>query len=60
VSIRNASELVRMERERCAMLAELWLNNAYIKLHAGEMTAQELRSVRAVVQAIVRQIREQD
>ena len=29
-----------------------WLDNQNIMLHAGEMTEQELRSVKAVVKAI--------
>ena len=46
------------ERERCAKIGEKWSGADHIRLHAGEMTAQELRSVRAVVRSIVAELRE--
>lgn len=39
-------------------IGEKWSGADHIRLHAGEMTAQELRSVRAVVRAIVAELRE--
>jgi hypothetical protein len=35
-----------------------WMNPQYLKLHAGEMTAQEVRTVRAVLGAVRHQIGE--
>lgn len=35
-----------------------WRNPQYLKLHAGEMTAQEVRTVRAVLEAVGIQITE--
>lgn len=35
-----------------------WLNPDHIRLHAGEMTAQEMRSVIAVLRAIRSEIAE--
>ena len=35
-----------------------WRNSQYLKLHAGEMTAQELRTVRAVLGAVHVQVTE--
>ena len=43
---------VEVERERAADLAEQWLDTETMKLRAGEMTAQEVRTVKAVVTAI--------
>ena len=50
-----ASECVADEREACAKLCEL--TTAEILLAAGEMTAQELRTVRAVLAWRARTIR---
>lgn len=36
-----------------------WSKAQHIRLHAGEMTAQEMRSVKAVVAAIRREIEQQ-
>ena len=44
------------ERKRCTNVAMEWTKAGHIRLHAGEMTAQEMRSVKAVVRAIVREI----
>jgi hypothetical protein len=33
-----------------------WMNPQYMRLHAGEMTAQEVRTVRAVVECVGREI----
>lgn len=33
-----------------------WQNSQFMKLHAGEMTAQEVRTVRAVVKVIAWEI----
>jgi hypothetical protein len=35
-----------------------WSNSQYLKLHAGEMTAQEVRTVRAVLKVVGQQITE--
>lgn len=52
----SIKKAVAAERERCRAIASRWLSADHIRLHAGEMTAQELRSVRAVVAAIRREI----
>ena len=44
--------------EFAAEVCDKWMNPDYIRLHAGEMTAQEMRSVLAVVKAIAAEIRE--
>ena len=55
-----ASNLVRQakveERERCLRVVEKWLKPDHIRLHAGEMDAQEMRSVIAVVRAIAAEV----
>lgn len=60
MNIRIAGELVAEaeleERQRCAKVAKRWLKTDYILLHAGEMSAQELRSVKAVIKAVVAEI----
>lgn len=33
-----------------------WMNPQYMKLHAGEMTAQEVRTARAIVDCVGREI----
>ena len=57
----NVAELVKIgiesERARCAEIAEEWQNASFARLHAGEMTAQEMRTVKAVCSAIARAIR---
>ena len=53
------AKIVAAERERCAKIAEEWMDQSTMKLRAGEMTAQELRTSRAVVAAISRAIRNQ-
>lgn len=45
------------ERERCARVNEAWLNRSELLLHCGEMTAQELRTVTAVLKARAAAIR---
>ena len=45
------------ERERCAKVNEAWLNRSELLLHCGEMTAQELRTVTAVLKARAAAIR---
>lgn len=37
----------------CVGLAEKWLKPSHVRLHAGEMSAQEMRTVLAVVGAII-------
>jgi hypothetical protein len=48
---------VRAERERCAKIADQWLDSPTMRLRAGKMTAQEIRSVKAVVTSIAAVIR---
>lgn len=43
--------------ERAAKVAEEWLSHGTMQLRAGEMTAQELRTAKAVVSAICATIR---
>lgn len=45
------------ERAACAAIVDKWSDGGHLKLHAGEMTAQELRTVQAVVNAIKADIR---
>lgn len=45
--------------EFAAGIADDWTLPDHILLHAGEMTAQELRSVMAVARAIAAQIRDE-
>ena len=46
----------RCERARCLEIARKWSSADHIQLHAGEMKAQEMRSVKAVVNAIIREL----
>ena len=46
------------EVDRITEIVNKWTDSGHILLHAGEMTAQELRSVKAVVSAILREIEE--
>ena len=46
---------VAAERERVRDILKKWTRADHIQLHAGEMTASELRSVKAVVNAIIRE-----
>lgn len=55
--VRSVASAAEGERERCAVIAEKWTTSGHILLHAGEMTAQELRSVKAVAKAIAAEIR---
>lgn len=50
-------EAVNVERARCAKIAEAWRTPSYARLHAGEMGAQEMRTVQAVALAIATEIR---
>lgn len=45
-------------RETIADIFGNWQNPQYLRLHAGEMTAQETRTVRAVLHAVHIQVRE--
>lgn len=44
-------------RDEVLEILALWSDANHIRLHAGEMTAQEMRSVKAVVGAITREVR---
>lgn len=52
-------ELLKAERVKCAELAESWSKPSVVKLAAGEMTAQELRTAQAVARGIAAVIRKQ-
>lgn len=43
-------------REQARRVIVNWMNPQYMKLHAGEMTAQEVRTVRAIVDCVGREI----
>lgn len=43
-------------RAKITKVVKGWTNFSYMQLHAGEMTAQEKRTVRAVLDAILREI----
>lgn len=45
------------ERERAARIADDWRQPETLRLRAGEMTAQEIRTAQAVAAAISREIR---
>lgn len=45
------------ERERCAKFADAWDSPSALRLAAGEMTAQEMRTARAVARGIASAIR---
>ena len=47
----------KQERERCATIAQHWTHPDTLRLHAGEMTAQELRTVVAVLNGVIAAIR---
>ena len=51
----DMAKAVAAERERVRDVLKKWTRADHIQLHAGEMTAQELRSVKAVVNAIIRE-----
>lgn len=50
---------IGMERTlgRALGVIDLWLDPDHIRLHAGEMTAQEMRTVLAVLRAIRAEVR---
>jgi hypothetical protein len=45
-----------LQREDIRRIVANWMNPQYMKLHAGEMTAQEVRTVRAIVDCVGREI----
>ena len=45
-------------REQAATIAESWAEPSTLRLHAGEMTAQEMRTAQAVARGIAAAIRE--
>jgi hypothetical protein len=45
-----------VERGAILRVCDEWLRSQYLKLHAGEMSAQEERTVKAVINAIRRQV----
>ena len=52
-----AEEAVRLEREAIFEQVCQWEDGSFMKLHAGEMSAQEFRTAKAVVVAIRSAIR---
>jgi hypothetical protein len=46
----------KAERLRLTNIAMAWTKSQHILLHAGEMKAQEMRTVKAVTNAIVREL----
>lgn len=58
--IADARQLIARHRiaAKQAIVAKLtkWLEPAHMQLHAGEMTAQERRTVKAVVAAIIAEV----
>ena len=62
VAWENVAECVLslLQEDRKRMITEVasWDNPSKLRMHAGEMTAQEVRTVRAVVRAIVAELLE--
>lgn len=54
-----ADELMA-ERERCAKMLQPWKRRAHLSLHCGEVTAQEFRTVVAVLNSCQGAIRSPD
>jgi hypothetical protein len=57
VAFDNFCAAYRSGMERAAEIAEEWDSPSKIRLHAGEMTAQEMRSVRAILKPVAAAIR---
>lgn len=61
ISVQRAWELWQASRkqmaEEAAAVCARWRDVSYLKLHAGEMSAQEVRTVKAVLFAIDGRIR---
>lgn len=56
--LRDAAPIIiAAEREACAAYADQWSKPQVVKLAAGEMTAQELRTAQAVAKGIAAAIR---
>lgn len=43
--------------KRAAAIADKWRSPSHVRLHAGEMSAQEMRSAQVVARAIAQEIR---
>lgn len=56
--IAGSSPAVPAKYSEIETILRRWDRAAYMQLHAGEMTAQEIRTVRAVLRAIWREIDE--
>ena len=52
------NDCTEAERERCACIVDEWMDVPTLKLRAGEMTTQEVQTVRAVLRSISRSIRQ--
>jgi len=52
------NDCTEAERERCAFIVDEWMDVPTLKLRAGEMTTQEVQTVRAVLRSISRSIRQ--
>ncbi len=46
------------ERHHCRSIIQQWTSADHIRLHAGELAAQEMRTVKAVVNAILAELPE--
>ena len=49
-------ECYRAATDRAAQIAQRWTHPDTLRLHAGEMTAQELRTVVAVLNGVIAEI----
>lgn len=47
---------VKSERERFKFIVKEWLHTPTLLLRAGELSAQEIRTVKAVLNAILREM----
>jgi hypothetical protein len=56
-AVRLINNAIAAEREACAKIADDWTRPDNIRLHAGELSRQEMRTVVAIVTAIAASIR---
>ncbi len=60
--VQRENEMMRKarlaEKDRCLEAVKPWLRPDHIRLHAGEMTAQEMRSAVAVARGIFSSIQD--
>lgn len=48
------------ERERCVAIIKEWRRADSLRLHAGELTAQEVRTVQAILNGVIAEIERED